>query len=492
MAYALEATIQVPSAVSALSFSPQEVLCVGSDDGSVRWYDLPSTKVSKAIKSLEDEVSSIIWTQPKKDHPASIWITSGPKVFAFATESKKIIMSTTDASCCLVVGFCGQKFTADMSSISQLSISENGKLLAFGTDSGSVGTIEISTQKVSRMRASHTTVCGSVKFIPDRPSEMLSGGYDSALLHFDISQGNILSRLDITAPPPTQGVSLSPPFVLSISLSPLGLLAASTADGRVWLGGGGEKRPNPSQGNKKKRSRKWEGLKEDEGLWVQVADGPVVSTVFRDAERLLTCSLLGSIAEFKISRDSSGMLQAEKTWSSSTSSMEKVNAIAASQFRLVIGGFGKDGKGVVEPGAGRAFTCKVLTVRLLSENKFPDYLHHTTEYGAIVSTEFGGMLWLRRPRQCDADYYWSPVGFESEHELRCNAKHVDPGEPCARAPRELIKEGVIPAQRTTIGDEKEWNPFMRLDSPPIQKATGGGDPASVMDALRTLKNNFRG
>ncbi|KAJ2971280.1 hypothetical protein NUW54_g12539 [Trametes sanguinea] len=89
-------------------------------------------------------------------------------------------------------------------------------------------------------------------------------------------------------------------------------------------------------------------FKEDEGLWVQVADGPVVSTVFRDAERLLTCSLLGSIAEFKISRDSSGMLQAEKTWSSSTSSMEKVNAIAASQFRLVIGGFGKDGKGVVE------------------------------------------------------------------------------------------------------------------------------------------------
>ncbi|KAI9057917.1 WD40 repeat-like protein [Trametes sanguinea] len=342
MAYALEATIQVPSAVSALSFGPQEVLCVGSDDGSVRWYGLPSTKVSKAIKSLGDEVSSILWTQPRKDHPASIWIASGSKVFAFPAESQKIIMNATDASCCLVVG------EDDEDVLNELSISDNGKLLAFGTDSGSVGTIEISTQKVSRMRASHTTICGSVKFIPDRPSELLSGGYDSALLHFDISQGNILSRLDITAPPPTQGVSLSPPFVLSISLSPLGLLAASTADGRVWLGGGGEKRPNPSQGNKKKRSRKWEGLKEDEGLWVQVADGPVVSTVFRDAETLLTCSLLGAIAEFKISRDSSGMLQADKTWSSSTSSIEKVNAIAASQFRLVIGGFGKDGKGVVE------------------------------------------------------------------------------------------------------------------------------------------------
>ena len=35
-------------------------------------------------------------------------------------------------------------------------------------------------------------------FIPDRPSELVSGGYDSALLHFDIGQGNILSRFDIS------------------------------------------------------------------------------------------------------------------------------------------------------------------------------------------------------------------------------------------------------------------------------------------------------
>lgn len=63
-----------------------------------------------------------------------------------------------------------------------------------------------------------------------------------------------------------------------MSISIAGLLAASTADGRVWLGGGGEKRPHAWQGAKKKRARKWEGLKEEEGVWLQVADGPVVST----------------------------------------------------------------------------------------------------------------------------------------------------------------------------------------------------------------------
>lgn len=69
-------------------------------------------------------------------------------------------------------------------------------------------------------------------------------------------------------------MSLSPPFVHSLSLSPSGLLVVSTADGRVWLGGGGEKRLD----GKKKRSRKWEGLRQDDGIWLQAGDGPIVST----------------------------------------------------------------------------------------------------------------------------------------------------------------------------------------------------------------------
>jgi len=61
--------------------------------------------------------------------------------------------------------------------------------------------------------------------------------------------------------------------------------------------------------------------------------------------------------------------------------------------------------------------------------------------------------------------------------------------------------------RFTIGDEKTWNVFMRLDvsstsfpllgyklifqDPEIQKATGETDPIKVMGKLREMKNNFR-
>ena len=50
------------------------------------------------------------------------------------------------------------------------------------------------------------------------------------------------------------------------------------------------------------------------------------------------------------------------------------------------------------------------------------------------------------------------------------AKSVDPENAALARLEKLVKDGVIPAERTTIGDEKEWNPFMRLDSAPIQCA----------------------
>lgn len=58
-------------------------------------------------------------------------------------------------------------------------------------------------------------------------------------------------------------------------MSSTALLAVGTADGRLWLGGGGEK--VPSAGPKKKRSRKWEGLKPEGALELKVAEGPIVA-----------------------------------------------------------------------------------------------------------------------------------------------------------------------------------------------------------------------
>ncbi|KAI0064683.1 Metallo-hydrolase/oxidoreductase [Artomyces pyxidatus] len=75
------------------------------------------------------------------------------------------------------------------------------------------------------------------------------------------------------------------------------------------------------------------------------------------------------------------------------------------------------------------------------------------------------------------------------------ALSVDPDNADLARLGKIVSENSITTGLTTIGDEKEWNPFMRLASDPIKKATkadAGASESSIMDELRSLKNNFRG
>lgn len=73
-----------------------------------------------------------------------------------------------------------------------------------------------------------------------------------------------------------------------------------------------------------------------------------VGSAFAATDRLMTCSLLGAMAQYTISRDMEGNLQTTKGWSAGTKALEKVNAMAGDESYVVVGGFGKDGKGIVE------------------------------------------------------------------------------------------------------------------------------------------------
>lgn len=73
-----------------------------------------------------------------------------------------------------------------------------------------------------------------------------------------------------------EGMSLSPPFIMSTAFSSTGVMAAGTADGRLWIGFGGEKTPS-IPGTGKKRNKKWDGLDADAELLQKVADGPIVA-----------------------------------------------------------------------------------------------------------------------------------------------------------------------------------------------------------------------
>ena len=53
---------------------------------------------------------------------------------------------------------CHKKASFRLMPISQLRLSENKKSIAFCTDSGTVGVIDVATNDVSRMRTKHNSV----------------------------------------------------------------------------------------------------------------------------------------------------------------------------------------------------------------------------------------------------------------------------------------------------------------------------------------------
>ena len=150
------------------------------------------------------------------------------KAYFFAIPHSGLILTSADASFYVALGQDEEDVlnevripnallflrTGSSYHLRQISLSDTKKYLAFSTDAGTVGVMELPTKHITRTKVSHTSVhltsdlefirlislfqiCASVKFIPDRPNELISGGYDHALLHFDFKQGTVLSRFDI-------------------------------------------------------------------------------------------------------------------------------------------------------------------------------------------------------------------------------------------------------------------------------------------------------
>ncbi|KDN40737.1 hypothetical protein RSAG8_07912, partial [Rhizoctonia solani AG-8 WAC10335] len=69
--------------------------------------------------------------------------------------------------------------------------------------------------------------------------------------------------------------------------------------------------------------------------------------------------------------------------------------------------------------------------------------------------------------------------------------HIDPYAPGINKLRKLAEESVTTG-KSTIGDEKQWSVFMRLDSEAVRAATKAQDDLEAMVKLREMKNSFRG
>ncbi|KAG2047960.1 WD40 repeat-like protein [Suillus hirtellus] len=344
--YTYRQTLKTPAPISCLAEGSSGNFFAGSDDGSVRVYNQETLKVVKAIRGL-GEVSSVVCMAHSAGGLGEIWVASNRHALYFTMDTEKMILAKADATLTLELG------TENDDVLNELSLNQKNSQLAFCLDSGAVGVVDLSTKQVTRMKTSHDNICGTVKFIPDRPSELVSGGYDSRLLHHDFHQKTILSRFDLGRTSPlseSSGVSMSPPFILSSAMSPSGILAAGTADGRVWIGTGGEKMTGVSSGaSVKKKRRKWEGLKQDGAFTADVGYGPITALTFFGPRTLFTSTLMGKVTLHEISGPTAdGKLDISSKWTKATTDVNKVNAIIVTKDLIIIGGLSETGRGITE------------------------------------------------------------------------------------------------------------------------------------------------
>jgi WD40 repeat protein len=342
--YTWRQTLKTPTPISCLAKGFSDHFFAGSDDGSVRVYNQETLKVVKAIRGL-GEVSSVVCMLHNAGDLGDMWVASDRHALRFAMDTEKMILGKADAILTLELG-------ADDDMLNELSLNDKNSQLAFCLDSGRVGVVDLSTKQITYMKTSHDNICGTVKFIPDRPSELVSGGYDYRLLHHDFHQRTVLSRFEIGTSPLSEssGVSMSPPFILSSAMSPSGILAAGIADGRVWIGTGGEKMSAVSSGTSiKRKRRKWEGLKQDEAFMADVGHGPITALTFIGPRTLCTSTLMGKVSLHEIGGPTAdGKLDISPKWTKATTDVSKVNAIIATGSLIIIGGLSERGEGMIE------------------------------------------------------------------------------------------------------------------------------------------------
>ena len=71
--------------------------------------------------------------------------------------------------------------------------------------------------------------------------------------------------------------------------------------------------------------------------------------------------------------------------------------------------------------------------------------------------------------------------------------YVDAGNKAAQAKlawAEKQRSSKLPTVPSTIGEELEYNVFMRVGNPKLQLGINSNDAISCMDKLRTMKNSF--
>ncbi|KAL0024585.1 hypothetical protein WJX77_000559 [Trebouxia sp. C0004] len=188
------------------ALSAQSLLASGDEDGAVCMHDLRSHALTARVQvSTEEAVPSLLLDK-----------TQEHRVLACAgNDIVELDLRKGDANCCVRQQSC----TA--AEINQLAAAPEGNLLAAADDDGCVTIIDPSNEQFhcQKLNGRHENICSSAVFRRHKPNEVISGGLDCKLIHWDTTIRGVVSTRQAGAESATEPKVTNPPMIHSLAVS---------------------------------------------------------------------------------------------------------------------------------------------------------------------------------------------------------------------------------------------------------------------------------
>lgn len=93
--------------------------------------------------------------------------------------------------------WCNPRYAFNRDDINQISISDNYEILAAGDDDNSVALIDLKKHCLMTHLKKHKNVVYTVQFRPGKSRELITGGFDCILSHWDVFKSRVLCSFDL-------------------------------------------------------------------------------------------------------------------------------------------------------------------------------------------------------------------------------------------------------------------------------------------------------
>ncbi|EGC34143.1 hypothetical protein DICPUDRAFT_153694 [Dictyostelium purpureum] len=219
--------------LSVACHNKQEICSTGSDDCTVRIWDLKSNKTIKCIgkEAFNDNpINNVCF-----DDDYLLYCSYDNIILSFDLRQPNIILKQFY-----------KQYKYNNSEINQLNFDSKFQYLGACDDSGQTKIIDLQKDKLAEtLSKKHLNICSSVVFKPNSKNELITGSMDFSIIHWDFLKSKVLHRESFNPPipltknknkkdnnsnngddgdndcsqPATTNQMLNPPFVNSIDIS---------------------------------------------------------------------------------------------------------------------------------------------------------------------------------------------------------------------------------------------------------------------------------